>query len=140
MPRHVVVDGSNLATEAGRCRLQQLNDAVNAFIAENPTDLVTVVWTPRSAHRIDPKEVPDFEEAIEHNELVAPPAGAVGRGDAFVLSIANKVGAVILSNDSFQEFNTRTTRGSSTRGVSSGASPSRTSAGSSWRAHPCADR
>ena len=35
---------------------------------------------------------------------MAPPAGAVGRGDAFVLSIANKVGARILSNDSFQEF------------------------------------
>ena len=30
--------------------------------------------------------------------------GAVGRGDAFVLGIANKVNATILSNDSFQEF------------------------------------
>ena len=32
------------------------------------------------------------------------PPGAIGRGDAFVLSIANKVNATILSNDSFQEF------------------------------------
>src|SRR5690606_22760411 len=39
-----------------------------------------------------------------NNELVAPPAGAVGRGDAFVLNIAHKAGAGILSNDSFQEF------------------------------------
>ena len=30
--------------------------------------------------------------------------GAIGRGDAFVLTIANKAGASILSNDSFQEF------------------------------------
>ena len=37
-------------------------------------------------------------------ELVSPPAGAIGRGDAFVLQIADKADAVILSNDSFQEF------------------------------------
>jgi len=55
-------------------------------------------------HRIDPKEVTAFDKAVEHNELVTPPAGTVGRGDGFVLSIAQKVGASILSNDSFQEF------------------------------------
>src|SRR5439155_12359532 len=37
-------------------------------------------------------------------EIVSPPAGAIGRGDAFVLRIAQKVGATVLSNDSFQEF------------------------------------
>ena len=35
---------------------------------------------------------------------MSPPAGAIGRGDAFVLTIANKANATILSNDSFQEF------------------------------------
>src|ERR671929_129896 len=55
-------------------------------------------------HRIDPREVAEFDAAVENNELVTPPAGAIGRGDAFVLTIANKAGAVILSNDSFQEF------------------------------------
>ena len=35
---------------------------------------------------------------------MAPPAGAVGRGDAFILAIADKSGASIFSNDSFQEF------------------------------------
>jgi hypothetical protein len=105
MPRHVVVDGSNLATE-GRSKpsLQQLNEAVTAFIAEHPTDLVTVVVDATFGHRIDPKEVAEFDEAVANNELVAPPAGAVGRGDAFVLAIADKVGATVLSNDSFQEF------------------------------------
>ena len=33
-------------------------------------------------------------------ELVA----AVGRGDAFVLGIADKAGSTVLSNDSLQEF------------------------------------
>lgn len=105
MPKHIVVDGSNLATE-GRSMpsLKQLSDAVEAYLAEYPTELVTVVVDATFGHRIDPREVADFEEAIDHNELVAPPAGAVGRGDAFILAIANKVNAIILSNDSFQEF------------------------------------
>ena len=50
------------------------------------------------------REVPEFDAAVENNELVSPPAGAIGRGDAFVLTIANKANATILSNDSFQEF------------------------------------
>src|SRR5207342_1156792 len=105
MPRHVVVDGSNLATE-GRSlpSLKQLNEAVLAFMEERPDDVITVVVDATFGHRIDPREVAEFDAAIENNELVSPPAGAIGRGDAFVLSIANKVGARILSNDSFQEF------------------------------------
>ena len=55
-------------------------------------------------HRIDPSEVPAFEQAVEHGEMVTPPAGAVGRGDGFILRIAEKSGALVLSNDSFQEF------------------------------------
>jgi hypothetical protein len=105
MPHHVVVDGSNIATE-GRSMpsLAQLNEAVLAFIAEHPDWLVTVVVDATFGHRIDPSEVKEFDAAVANNEIVAPPAGAVGRGDAFVLSIAHKVGATILSNDSYQEF------------------------------------
>jgi hypothetical protein len=105
MPRHVVVDGSNLATE-GRATpsLKQLNEAVMAYMAENPDALITVVVDATFGHRIDSKEVAEFDAAVSNNEIVAPPAGAIGRGDAFVLSIANKVNATILSNDSYQEF------------------------------------
>ena len=105
MPKHVVVDGSNIATE-GRDHpsLRQLNEAVMAFMAEYPEALVTVVVDATFGHRIDKKEVAEFDEAVANNELVAPPAGAIGRGDGFVLSIAKKVGAVILTNDSYQEF------------------------------------
>ena len=60
--------------------------------------------TPRSGTASTRRRSAEFDAAVAHNELVAPPAGAIGRGDAFVLSIANKVGARILSNDSFQEF------------------------------------
>ncbi len=105
MPRHVVVDGSNLATEGRPLpSLKQLNEAVLAYMAENPDALITVVVDATFGHRIDAKEVAEFDAAVSNNEIVAPPAGAIGRGDAFVLSIANKVNATILSNDSYQEF------------------------------------
>ncbi len=104
-PEHVVVDGSNIATE-GRSlpSLAQLQEAVMAFMAEFPDTAVTVVVDATFGHRIDKSEVKEFDEGIANNELVAPPAGAVGRGDAFVLGIADKARATVLSNDSFQEF------------------------------------
>jgi len=104
-PDHVVVDGSNLATE-GRSMpsLAQLSEAVGSFMDEYPDTAITVVVDATFGHRIDKKEVKEFEEGIANNELVAPPAGAVGRGDAFVLGIADKANSSVLSNDSFQEF------------------------------------
>ena len=101
----MVVDGSNIATE-GRSApsLKQLNEAVLAFIKEFPEAKVTVVVDASFGHRIDRKEVVEFDDAVNNNELVTPPAGAIGRGDAFVLAIADKVNASILSNDSYQEF------------------------------------
>ncbi|MFP5487667.1 MAG: histone H1-like repetitive region-containing protein, partial [Acidimicrobiia bacterium] len=104
-PELFVVDGSNIATE-GRTTpsLEQLNEAVLAFMEAHPHATVTVVVDATFGHRIAKKEVKAFDEAVANNELVTPPAGAVGRGDAFVLAIADRAKAGILSNDSFQEF------------------------------------
>ena len=101
----MVVDGSNVATE-GRTSpsLKQLNEAVLSFMKEFPSCKITVVVDATFGHRIDKRETSEFNSAINNNELVAPPAGAVGRGDGFVLTIAEKIGASILSNDSYQEF------------------------------------
>ena len=101
----VVVDGSNIATE-GRSTpsLSQLNDAVIVFTEEHPDVTVTVVVDATFGHRIDKSEVIRLRRGGRPQRAVAPPAGAVGRGDAFVLSIANKVGAGDLRIDSFQEF------------------------------------
>jgi Zc3h12a-like ribonuclease protein len=103
--RHVVVDGSNIATE-GRDTpsLSQLDEAVQAFIREFEPELVTVVVDATFPNRIHRKERKVYEEAITAGELITPPAGAIGRGDAFVLQIADRAGATVLSNDSFQEF------------------------------------
>src|SRR5947207_9644010 len=102
---HVVVDGSNLATE-GRSvpSLAQLKEAVAAFKEEHPDDNVTVVVDASFGYRIDEPERPEFEAAEAEGEYVSPPAGAIGRGDGFLLQIADRTNAVVLSNDSFQEF------------------------------------
>ena len=103
--QHVVVDGSNIATE-GRSlpSLAQLEEAVAELRREMPEATPTVVVDATFAHRIDPSERERFEQAARRGEYVYPPAGAIGRGDAFLLRIAQRVDAVVLSNDSFQEF------------------------------------
>lgn len=105
MAKHIIVDGSNIATE-GRSEpsLAQLDEAVQALMAEYKGAKVTVIVDATFGHRIAKKERAEFDTAIANNELVAPPAGAVGRGDAFILAIADKANAAILSNDSYQEF------------------------------------
>lgn len=101
----VVVDGSNIATE-GRTTpsLEQLDQAVRQYLDEHPGANVTVVVDASFGHRIEPAERAAFEQAVAHGELVSPPAGAIGRGDAFLLRIAERIGARVLSNDSFREF------------------------------------
>jgi hypothetical protein len=101
----VVVDGSNFATE-GRITpsLTQLDEAVRAFLEENPGAEIIVVADASFEHRVAPNERAHFKEAELAGEIVTPPAGAVGRGDAFILKIADRIKGVVLSNDSFQEF------------------------------------
>jgi len=100
-----VVDGSNLATEGRNLpSLAQLDEAVQSFHAERPGDEIIVVVDASFGYRIDESERKIFEEAEEAGEIVSPPAGAIGRGDGFLLRIADRIDAVVLSNDSFQEF------------------------------------
>lgn len=101
----IVVDGSNFATE-GRVipSLAQLDEAVRAFLEENPNAEMIVVADASFEHRVATGERTRFKEAELAGEIVTPPAGAVGRGDAFILKIADRINGVVLSNDSFQEF------------------------------------
>jgi hypothetical protein len=101
----VVVDGSNIATE-GRSipSLVQLDEATRAFQDEEPAAEIIVVVDATFEHRIAKDEQRRFRESAEADEVVTPPAGTIGRGDAFILKIARRANAVVLSNDSFQEF------------------------------------
>ncbi|MGZ6968099.1 MAG: NYN domain-containing protein [Acidimicrobiia bacterium] len=105
MADHFVIDGSNLATE-GRTEpsLAQLQEAVAAFHTEHPGAVATVVVDASFEHRIDPAERAAFAKTEAAGEVVSPPAGAVGRGDGFLLQIADRTGGTVISNDSFQEF------------------------------------
>jgi hypothetical protein len=100
-----VVDGSNLATE-GRVTpsFTQLDEAVTAFREENPGAEIIVVADATFEHRMATNERGRFTDASLAGDIVTPPAGAVGRGDAFILKIADRIDGVVLSNDSFQEF------------------------------------
>src|SRR5919202_5096280 len=104
-PQYVVVDGSNIATE-GRSMpsLAQLDEAVRAFMEERPTMQVIVVVDASFGYRIEESERSEFEQAEAAGEILSPPAGALGRGDGFLLRIAARTDATVLSNDSFQEF------------------------------------
>lgn len=105
MADHFVIDGSNLATE-GRTEpsLAQLKEAVAAFHGEHPGAVATLVVDASFEHRIDPSERDAFAKSEAAGEVVSPPAGAVGRGDGFLLQIADRTGGTVISNDSFQEF------------------------------------
>ncbi len=84
--------------------LTQLEEAVDAFVSEHKFDNVIVVVDATFGHRITPKERRWFDELVATNKIITPPAGAIGRGDAFILQIATRANATVLSNDSFQEF------------------------------------
>ncbi len=100
-----MVDGSNLATE-GRTfpSLKQLDEAVRSYAEEDPGSSIIVVVDATFEHRVSDAEREQVREAMLNGEVISPPAGAIGRGDAFVLRIAERTGAIVLSNDSFQEF------------------------------------
>lgn len=84
--------------------LSQLDEAVSAFREENPNAEIIVVVDATFEHRAAPGDRSRFNDAVLAGDIVTPPAGAVGRGDAFILKIADRIGGIVLSNDSFQEF------------------------------------
>ena len=103
--RHAVVDGSNIATE-GRSEpsFAQLNEAVASFDTDHTFSLITVIVDASFEHRVAKSERKAVRDAIDDNKIITPPAGVIGRGDTFILEVANRAEAVVLSNDSFQEF------------------------------------
>ena len=84
--------------------LQQLLDAVDAVTKEFDPANVTVIVDATFGHRIDSSERDAYEEATSNGRIITPPAGVIGRGDAFILEVADRADAIVLSNDSFQEF------------------------------------
>jgi len=104
-PTHAVIDGSNLATEGRKePSLAQLDEAVRAIDAEYDFAQITVIVDATFEHRVAKTETKAARKAIDDNDILTPPAGVIGRGDAFILQVADRANAVVFSNDSFQEF------------------------------------
>ena len=136
---HLVVDGSNIATEGRAAPAWRSSTTPCArFLDDRSYDNVTVVVDATFGHRIDPSESAAYEEAILAGELLTPPAGAIGRGDAFILQIAEQGRTPTSSPTTRSRSSTASTRGSSRKAGSSAASRCRTSAGSSCCARRCA--
>jgi molecular chaperone DnaK (HSP70) len=107
----LVVDGSNLAwngrpprSAGGRPSFQALQAAIKSLRFKNPDRDIHVVVDATLRHDVAADERPLVEEAIAAGTVVQPPAGTEGRGDALVISIAEEVGGVIVSNDNFAPF------------------------------------
>ena len=110
----LVVDGSNVACEGRAVRsgsdkpsLAQLLEAVEALRSTYPHAFVYVVVDANFRHRLDEAELPAFERALVDKLLTVTPAGTEGRGDALVCAAAEKLGATVVSNDSYKELQGR---------------------------------
>ncbi|MEU1459852.1 Hsp70 family protein [Streptomyces sp. NPDC005727] len=107
----LVVDGSNLAwngrpprSAGGRPSFQALQAAIKSLRFKNSDRDIHVVIDATLRHDVAPEERPLVEEAIAAGTVVQPPAGTEGRGDALVISIADEIDGVIVSNDNFAPF------------------------------------
>jgi len=105
-----VIDGSNVATEAGRalygdriCSLSGLREARDAIKTRFLTDNVIVVVDANFRHRVHESEKDEANQALNRSEFMQPPAGAIGKGDALLLQIASELNAIVVSNDSFNK-------------------------------------
>ncbi|MFG2648940.1 Hsp70 family protein [Streptomyces sp. NPDC048436] len=107
----LVVDGSNLAwngrpprASGGKPSFAALETAVRSLQFKHPQRDIHVVVDATLRHDVTAGERPSVEAAIADGTVVQPPAGTEGRGDALVISIADEVGGVIVSNDNFAPF------------------------------------
>lgn len=107
----LVVDGSNLAwngrpprSAGGRPSFAALQAAIRTLRFKHPDRDIHVVVDATLRHDVSESERPQVEAAIAAGTVVQPPAGTEGRGDALIISIAEEVGGVIVSNDNFVPF------------------------------------
>ncbi|MFD7475175.1 Hsp70 family protein [Streptomyces sp. NPDC059837] len=118
-PRVLVVDGSNLAwigrspRQAGvyesddRPGYAQLEAARTALASRYPGAEIHVVVDATFRHKVAEDERGAVEAALSKGDIIQPPAGTEGKGDALVAAIADDTGAVIVTNDNYIELQSR---------------------------------
>lgn len=115
----LVVDGSNLAW-IGRSPAQagvyepddcpsfaQLLSARDALAKKYPGADIHLVVDASFRHRVAPDEKDAVRAALGKRDIMQPPAGTEGKGDALVVAIAEDANAVIVTNDNYVELQSR---------------------------------
>ncbi|WP_327304549.1 hypothetical protein OG730_14000 [Streptomyces sp. NBC_01298] len=107
----LVVDGSNLAWNGrpprgagGKPSFAALRAAIKSLRFNHRDRDMHVVVDATLRHDVSEAARPQVEAAIAAGTVVQPPAGTEGVGDALVISIAEEVAGVIVSNDNFGPF------------------------------------
>ncbi|MEV6050841.1 Hsp70 family protein [Streptomyces sp. NPDC052107] len=115
----LVVDGSNLAwighspsrpgvyEEEDRPSFAQLLSARDALAKKFPHADIHVVVDATFRHKVAQEERPAVDAALSKGEVIQPPAGTEGKGDALVVAIADESGAVVVTNDNYAELQSR---------------------------------
>lgn len=108
--RTVVVDGSNLACvgrdlKAGhKPSYGQLRDALGHLTKSFPSARIVVVVDANLRHKLESDDKNALLADVASGAVLEPPAGTVGAGDALVLAIAEATEALVVTNDSFKEW------------------------------------
>ncbi|MFE1173113.1 Hsp70 family protein [Streptomyces sp. NPDC058773] len=118
-PAVLVVDGSNLAwigrspRQAGvygsddRPSFAQLLSARDALASRYPDAVLHVVVDATFRHKVAEKERAAVDSALGKGDLIQPPAGTEGKGDALVTAIAEDTRGAVVTNDNYVELQSR---------------------------------
>lgn len=118
-PAVFVVDGSNLAWigrsprqpgvygDDDRPSYAQLLSARAALTSNHPGAVLHVVVDATFRHKVAEEERAAVEAALGKGELIQPPAGTEGKGDALVTAIAEDTQGTVVTNDNYVELQGR---------------------------------
>lgn len=118
-PHTLVVDGSNLAwighspvrpgvyEDDDHPSFSQLQVARAALAKKYPQAAIHVVVDASFRHKVADTEREAVEAALSKGDIIQPPAGTEGKGDALVAVIADDSGATVVTNDNFAELQGR---------------------------------
>ncbi|MFG2504929.1 Hsp70 family protein [Streptomyces rubiginosohelvolus] len=115
----LVVDGSNLAWigrsprrpgvygRDDRPSYAQLLSARDALTSRYPDAVLHVVVDATFRHKVAEEERAAVDSALGTGDLIQPPAGTEGKGDALVTAIAQDTDGIVVTNDNFAELQGR---------------------------------
>ncbi|MFC8377009.1 Hsp70 family protein [Streptomyces albidoflavus] len=115
----LVVDGSNLAWigrsprrpgvygRDDRPSYAQLLSARDALASRYPDAVLHVVVDATFRHKVAEEERAAVDSALATGNLIQPPAGTEGKGDALVTAIAQDTDGIVVTNDNYAELQGR---------------------------------